>query len=331
MIRIMKIGVLMLTFCILGCKSNTSKTYIDDNIPENTKSEISILNSKLYEALKDGNKQKVKELLSTGLQKESRVGIDSVIEIGHRYIMEADSYSIAKEFYIINSTENVSNTIFSGLSGDYDYIFHYLALNKEMYITMIVPKTEPDQMLITCIYGKYPEGWKINIINFGLYQINKMNAIDLYKEAQKKYKKGYLIDAANTMFLLQSCLYPATNYMQYQLDGKINDFYKSIQTEIKQKYVLPNELNTIQSKPKIFNIYPQRVVEGHFPMIEYVTQISLKDTLNLRKENDEIHKLIGKIYPGIDKDKKLLFYKAWSEMPNGITKVDTYGFVKHLN
>lgn len=329
--KVLKIGVLILTICILGCKPNTAKTFIDKNIPENTKSEISALNEKLFKALKDNNKQKVKELLSAVFLKEGSVGLDSVIEAGHRYILEADSYSVAKEFYIQNSTENVSNTIFSGLSGDYDYIFHYLALNKEMYISMLVPNTEPDQILITCIYGKYPDGWKINILQLGLYQLRHKNAIDLYKDAQKKYEKGYLIDAVNTMYLLQSCLYPANNFMQYSLDGKINEFYNTVQTEIKQKYVFPNELNTIQSKPKIINIYQQSVEEGYFPMVEYLTQISLKDTLNLRKENDEIHKIIGSIYPGIDKEKKILFYRVWSEMPNGKTKVNTYGFVKQLN
>jgi hypothetical protein len=329
--RVLKIGVLMLTMCILGCKPNTAKTFIDKSIPENTKSEISVLNEKLFKALKDDDKQKVKELLSTVFLKEGSVGLDSVIETAHRYILEANSYSVAKEFYIENSTENVSNTIFSGLSGDYDYIFHYLALNKEMYISMLVPNTEPDQILITCIYGKYPEGWKMNILQVGLYQLRHKNAIDLFKDAQKKYKKGYLIDAVNTLSLVHSCLYPANNFMQYSLDGKINDFCKSIQPEITQKYIFPNELKTIESKPKIFNISLQKVAEGDFPMVEYLTQISIKDTVNLRKENNEINKIIGSIYSGIDKEKKILFYRAWNEMPDGIKQLHTYGFVKRLN
>ena len=329
--RVLKIGVLMLTMCFLGCKPNTAKTYIDKNIPANTKSEISALNEKLFKALKNDNKQKVKDLLSTVFLKEGSVGLDSVIETAHRYILDANSYSVSKEFYIENSTENVSNTIFSGLSGDYDYIFHYLALNKEMYISMLVPNTEPDQILITCIYGKYPEGWKLNILQIGLYQLRHKNAIDLYKDAQKKYKKGYLVDAVNTLSLVQSCLYPANNFMQYSLDGKINDFYKSIQTEVRQKYIFPNELKTIESKPKIFNISSKKLYEGDFPLINYITQIPINDTINLRKENNEIHKIIGSIYPGIDKEKHALLYCAWNEMPDGIKQLHTYGFVKRLN
>ena len=329
--RILKTGVLMLSICILGCKPNVAKSYIDKNIPEHPKSEIKVLNEKLFKALKDNNKQEVTKLFSTGLIKVMNIKLDSFIYIAHHNIVETNSFSVTKEFYIVNSTDYTSNTIFSGLTGEYEYTFHYLAINKEMYITMIVPDTEPDQMLITCIYGKYPEGWKINIIQLGLYQIRHKNAIDLYKEAQIKYEKGYIVDAGNSLFILQSCLYPANDLMHYNLEGKIKDFYESVQTESKQKYVFPYELKAIKSKPMITNISSKILYEGDYPLVEYLTQIQLTDTTNLRKENDEIQKLIGGIYRGIDKEKKFLYYRAWNKIPDGKTQLPTYEFKKQLN
>jgi len=65
-------------------------------------------------------------------------------------------------------------------------------------------------------------------------------------------------------------------------------------------------------------------------MIEYYSSISLGDTATLRLENDKINQEIGKVFKGIDKDKKFLFYKAYNELPNGKTPVKTYGFVKEL-
>jgi hypothetical protein len=315
----------------MGCKPNVAKTYIDKDIPEHTKSEIKVLNEKLFRALKDNNKQEVTKLFSTGLVKAMSIKLDSFMYIAHHNIVETNSFSVTKEFYIVNSTDYVSNTILSGLTGEYDYTFHYLAINKEMYIVMIVPDTEPDQMLITCIYGKYPEGWKINIIQLGLYQKCHKNAIDLYKEAQKEYEKGYIVDAGNTLFILQSCLYPANDLMHYNLEGKIKDFYKSVQTESRQKYVFPYELKAIKSKPTVISISPQIINECNYPLVEYLTQIQLTDTTNLRKENDEIQKLIGGIYRGIDKEKKFLIYRAWNKMPDGKTQLPTYVFTKRLN
>ncbi len=70
--------------------------------------------------------------------------------------------------------------------------------------------------------------------------------------------------------------------------------------------------------------------EGYFPMIEYLTKIDLKDTIQTRIENDGIHKIIGDKFKGIEKDKNYIFYKAFSRMLDGKTEVPTYGFVKKL-
>jgi hypothetical protein len=309
---------------------NLVKGSFDKNIPEKIRLEIKILNDKLFKSIKENNLRELKTILSTKLLEKTDDGFDSLIYQISNNLSKSNSYAVKNEFHMINSNSNVFNYVPFIPKNEYDFSIKYLALNKEMYGSLLIPDTEPDQMLITCIYGKYGNDWKINILQFGLYSLINKNAIDFYKEAQNLYSKNYLVDAVNTLFLLRQCAKPANEYFQYKLEEEMKNFYDSVMTEIQKKYVFPNELSAISTKPKIFNIFPQYINEGYFPSVEYLTTIPMNDTLNLRKENDEIHKIIGTIYNGIDKGKKYLFYKAWSRMPDGKTKVNTYGFYKKL-
>ena len=42
---------------------------------------------------------------------------------------------------------------------------------------------------------------------------------------------------------------------------------------------------------------------------------------------DSLKKVIGKIFPGIEKDKKYVFFQAHNEIPDGKTPVEHFGFV----
>jgi hypothetical protein len=65
-------------------------------------------------------------------------------------------------------------------------------------------------------------------------------------------------------------------------------------------------------------------------MIHYLTTIPLKDTVALKKENAQIRKIIGKIMPGIDKDKKYVLYSAFKEKPVSTREVDRFEMTDKL-
>jgi hypothetical protein len=199
-----------------------------------------------------------------------------------------------------------------------------------MFISLLIQKNGLDEFIVTNIYGKYPEGWKLNIIQFGQYKVNGQTAPELYSKAKAEYENGYLIDAANNMFLSSIAANPTNNFWQYQEENEMKKFYEKVITEINSEYKFPMTIETIGSKPQILSIYPQRTVEGYFTMIEYLTSFDLKDTIQTKAEYEKIHSEIVKIFNGIEKDKDYIFYRAFSEMPDGKTPVPTYGFVKEL-
>ena len=149
-----------------------------------------------------------------------------------------------------------------------------------------------------------------------------------YVEAKSNYEKGYLIDAANDLTLSSQLMKPANQFWQYQKEKEIQEFGEKVMTEINSNFSFPMTVEYVETKPKIFRIFPQGMNEGYFPMVQYTTSIDLKDTTSLSKECDLIHSKIGELYKGINKDKKMIFYRAFKSIPTGNISVENYGFIK---
>ena len=324
-----------LSICILiqGCKLNSNQTFKNDNIPGTIKREIVELDKQVIKAIKNNNTDLAKNIFSEKLiETAGKSKLDSIFKFTNGFLKDKE-FEYKDQFYIENTTKNVSNTIFSGLAkSDFDYTVHYLALNKKMFISMLLPKDTKDALLVTLIYGLYGNDWKLNIFQVGQYSIDGKTAIDYYNIAKRNFEKKNLIDAANTLLVGQQCLRPANQFLQYQKDKDFGDLQKQVMGEINLKYKFPIVVEKVATKPQIFNITPQSIDEGQFPMIQYFSQIDLKDTASLRKENLEIQKVIGDIFKGIDQNKKYLFYRACDEIPDGTFKYRKhYGFVQKID
>ena len=326
----MKKILILLSLVIFGlqsCNIGTSETWKDENIDASLKREIETLDNKVIEAIASNNTMLLKKIMSEKLLEKSGKNIGQLIEQVGR-VISSKNFNILNQYHVKNSTTGIGNTVLSGISKENDYIIHYQALNKEIFISIIIPENRLDEFIITNIYGKYPDGWKLNILQFGQYRINGQTAPELYSKAKGEYEKGYLVDAANDIFLSSRVANPANKFWQYQKEDEIKKFYNKVLTEIKSEYSFPLTLEKINTKPQIMNIFPFGMQEGYFPMVEYLTNINLKDTVKTKIENDQIHQSIGKEFKGLDKDKKYIFYKAYNEIPNGKTPVPAYGFVK---
>ncbi|MFA7302037.1 MAG: hypothetical protein WC069_07025 [Candidatus Shapirobacteria bacterium] len=321
--------LILTAFGLQNCNVVTSGAWIDENIDQSLKNEIKTLDEKVIEAITSSNSSLVKSMMPDKVLEKSGQNIDQSIEQMGKATRGTD-FHILNQFHVKNSTTGIGNTVMSGVSGQNDYIIHYQALNIEMFISLLITTNGLDDFLLTNIYGKYPDGWKLNILQFGQYKINGQTATELYSKAKKEYDKGYLVDAANNMILSSKVANPANRFWQYQKEEEMNQFYETLMAEIKTKYIFPLVVENIDTKPQVLNIYPFGMQEGYFPMVEYITNIELEDTVKTKVENDLIHKSIGEIFTGLDKEKKFVFYMAYSEIPNGKTPVPAYGFVKEI-
>lgn len=321
--------ILIFILGLYSCNVGTYESWSNENIDPKIKEEIKQLDEQVIRALVQNNSTKLKGYMSSGLLEQSGNDIAQLVNQVNGVITN-ENYRILDQFYVKSTTEGISNTVMSGINDKDDYVIHYKALNKDMFISLIISTNGMDELLITNIYGKYKNEWKLNIIQFNAYSLNGMIATELYQKAKEQYEKGYLIDATNYMFLSSQVSRPANALWKYQVEDDMKDFMDEILKEAKSKYQFPITLYEIDSKPQIINVSPKGMDEGYFPMVDYLTTIDLNDTASTRIENDKIHKSIGNIFKGLDKDKKYIFYKAWNEIPNGKDPIPNYGFAKEM-
>jgi hypothetical protein len=192
-----------------------------------------------------------------------------------------------------------------------------------MYIVFFVPKSIPNKYMISAVYCKYDYGWKLSQLDVNPYMLNGQTAPELFEMAKDLYTKKYLFDAVNDMQLAKVCASPYIGW-KYEDEGEIYRFYSKVIAEINMKYVYPFTLKQVPTHPRIFSILTRTTPEGIFPVVYYKSTIKLSDTVGLRKENDNIKKEIGKAIPGLDKDKKYVFYDAFNEWPRSDRSVDRY-------
>jgi len=315
-------------YLIQGCNINTSGTWKNANIENSKRDEIKTLNDKLFNAIENNDAASLRTIMADSLIKQG-ANINQILEqASNRF--KANSYTILDEYYIQNSTTNVNNTIPPALSGDNDYSIYFLALNKDMYVSLLLINTLNNKALIMAVYGLYKNGWKLNILRIGQYDLFKKNAIDYYKLAKSSYDKAYLIDAYDNLNLSQQLLKPADDNFIYQKEKDINELYDKVRNDLNTKYSLPLTLENVSTKPKIFRIYPQIVNEGYYPMVQYLTNVNIKDTILLKQENEKVKKEVNAIFNGIDKDKKYIFYQAFNKLPDRNEAIERYGFVDQL-
>jgi hypothetical protein len=320
--------VILIVLIFQSCNFSTSKFRKDQSIDAATRGEIKKLNDKLFNGITTNNLTELKSLMLPALADKFGSDLDkSIKQIGD---LQIDNYSILDEYSNHASAAGIIITLSSGNNDDNDYFFTYGCPSKDSYVSLLLLNNIGNQFLLTAVYGKYPEGWKLNIFKLAQYSCFGKTAPDYFKMAQVSYKKSYLIDAVNDISLSNMLLRPAGDHLQFVNEKEIKDFEDSLMEDVNGRYQLPLTLTAIDSKPKIFRIFPQPIQEGFFPMVCYLTEINLKDTIALRLENKNIRKEVDSIFTGLDKDKRFIFYRAFNEMPAEHKTVNYHGFVDTL-
>lgn len=317
--------VFYLIFSLSGCYFGTSTVWKNEEIDPAMNDQFEKLNDELFSSLKNKDLEHLQTLLSDELLNQ---GLDKISQtLGNTHIPdESAHYSILDKYYVKHSKAG-NNTLINSGSTENSYLLGFQSLTKEMYVSLLIPDNTKNQVLITAVYGKFGDEWKILILQFGQYSIYDRTANDYYNLAVEQYNKSHLIDAVNYINLAKQCLLPANEYLHYHNEAEINKFHDKLLAEVYEKFNFPLTLEQIESKPRVFRIFPFIIDEGVFPGIYYLTYLALDDSLALRHENEAVKFEVERIFTGIEQDKKYVFYRAFNEMPEDNKNVVSYGFV----
>jgi len=299
--------------------------WADNQINADIKDEVHKLNDQVFKDLKIDDNKHLRFSLSKDLLDNKY--IISEFSYVHNALNHND-YLPFKEYYVVNKWRS-RDTITSSNQGINNYSLYYPGTEKEMYIAMFLPKNGNNKMMLTATYCKFDYGWKLAKLNLGYYTTNGMTSPELFNVAQDKFKKNYLFDAVTTMTLATGM--EPNDYWQYPRDSLMITFYHKIIDMANQKFKFPLPISQVSGSPHIFRISNQKMSYGTYPCIYYVTNIKLKDTVAIKKENANIRKAIGQVIPGIDKEKDYLFYSAFNEMPHVNKYVDHFDMTDKLH
>ena len=331
--RILLLSGFLFLILLQSCTVGTTGTWKNDHIDPEINNQIALLNKKLFKSIVASDVNGAKKLMAPILIENSGKEISAIVSTFNDNFKTAD-YQILDQYYTKNSGKNLTNTLFSSRADASDYKIAYLALNEEMYVSVLISKNLPVNFLLLVVYGKYDDGWKINILEVGNYTILDKTTPDFYKTALEQYKKGNLINAVDQIIVASEIAHPADSHFSYSSDNEMQAFYSKVLKEADAKYKFPLVLNNIKTKPNIFSINPQVLTEGNikgvFPMVKYQTKISLSDSVALKAENFEIQKSIAEKISGINNDNALVLYQAFNQTPDGKTPVKHYGFIQRI-
>lgn len=187
-------------------------------------------------------------------------------------------------------------------------------MNKDIFVSLIKSTSNKKDYLLTLIYIKENNEWKLRTFYAGDYSMNGMNAIDLYEKAKSLEAQGYKVPANIYMGLCSKLLRPAP-FIQYKKESEITDYSKKLVQSINNEYTFPDKLKNTNN----VELYGFRVEytknDGIIPVIRYVTSIKLGNKEELQNEANNMNTEVTNKYPGLKENFKYILYEAYSEPP----------------
>lgn len=316
---------LCLILILHSCGPHRRGIWMDDKIEPGVRKDKHALNTTVLANLKANEFKALQFMMSKEMVDDPEM-IRRVEHLSND--MKADSFSLLHEFFVVSKPgtdinlkgKDQSNNVFD---------IHFVSNTREMYLAFFVPKGQPNQQMLSAVYSKFDYGWKLYNLDISPYTIGGKTAAELYKLAVERYNKGYLVDAYNLMSQSSQCAEPCVGW-EYSKSVYMNEFHGKVLEECNAKYKFPYTIAKVSTHPEIFWMGIQKNKEGQFPLIYYRSSINLKDTAAVKKENDQIRKEIGNVMPGINMDKKYVFYSAFNKRPAPKQTVDHFDMTDKL-
>lgn len=311
---------LLVIAALQSCVADKPGVYKNDQIRAGKRNDFHALNDRLFKGLAANDAKQLEGIMSQEFIADNYKYRE--VELISNQIKESP-YKLLDEYYLFNDKRG-SHTFKAG-----DHTITYGASSQEMYLAFFVPKTGQNQFMVTAVYEKYDYGWKLNALDLNPYTENGLNAAGLLKKAKADYAKGYLMDASEDLEGAKVCMRPFWGW-RYPIEGDWSQLNSTVTDIVKKKYSYPFTLTQVPTRPQIFSIFAEVKPDGVYPMVYYISKIKLKDTAAIEKENRMIRQALITFVPGIDKNKKYIFFAAYNEWPRSDVSVDRYEITDKL-
>jgi hypothetical protein len=313
--------VLFLTMVLTmqSCGPGKPGVYKNDQMSSGQRDKLHSLNNELFTAITANKLYDVEALLSREVLNDNSYK-HTVDLMG---IHNKKGYTTLDEFYIVNYKPTDTHTIPTKALDGTKYILNCKANTEEMYVAFFASNEKSNKWMAAVVYSKYDYGWKISSLQFDKYAMNGKNSAALYHEAKILFDKNYLLDAVNDMQLATSCARP-NDFWQYPEEEDMHKFYSKLLGGINEVYKFPLVISEVDTKPIVFEVTHQTNDDGVFPEIYYLSKINVDDTTAVKVENEKVKKYIGQVFPGVDKDKKYIYFAVFNKRPTSSKETPSF-------
>jgi len=301
--------------------------YRNDRIEAGQRNDFHALNAILLQELKTGKADALADIMSKEMIDDHSKYRQ--VELVSNRLKEGD-YSVLDEFYIVSAKKDTATQVLKVTNkGINNYEYDYAISTQEQYIVFFVPKSIPNQYMITAEFCRFDYGWKLSKLDLGEYAVNGKTGPELDKLAHQRYDEKCLAIATTIAQQAGQCLQPSGTW-KYPNAQAIGDFTGALINETNKHYRFPYTIPQVSTQPWIFRVFSKTTPQGVFPQIYYISHIKLADTNSIKKENASIQKVITKILPGVDKDNNYIYYSAFKNMPDGSGAFDHFDMIEKL-
>ena len=203
---------------------------------------------------------------------------------------------------------------------------------QEYFISQLITSGMPEDLILTLIYKKENNKWKVNNINAGLYAVHSKKLHDWYEELKGIRESGDLITSTLLLTQIKRLIRPAP-FVIYQDEKAIIEYAKTVETEFNKTIRLPYKLD-VKNDPTIFHIeMPVDIrAKDFYYVIKYLSKVPLEDTVSLNKEVDDMARVIAVKFPNFASQQRQTVFLAFNEMPNDSKKsYKRFGMPRNLS
>lgn len=299
--------LLSMSALLQSCMYDDVKTHANKQIDAPLRNTIKAKNDSLLEAFVVSDNKALKQLASENFKKDMHIKIKDVIW-PFRNGQLTTNYTVVDEYHCLHGKAN-NNTKLESSDNGYSFIFRNN--EKESYVSLLkCTYGTTDDYMVTIIYGRQGNDWKIDHIGVSFMGLYGKTAKDYFELAQKEEKSGMLFNAFFYIDAAEDMLEPSGKMLVYNEAERIDFYHKKYKDAVNGKYRFPMILDMLPTNPSVISIEPIKNAHGLCPLVNYATQVPVTDTESLQREYERIKKEMKSLVP--DLNGKYVYYRAYN-------------------
>ena len=312
--------LIVLTICIFTitpsgyCAANTVTTQVDGDISTETRDAIHEINNKLFESMKDDRPNVMMNMFVEEGRNDPK--LEESVKATYKQLGElakGTAFDILHEYYIDVQGKGSSTVTVPG-DGENKFVMGVDAGKGPLFISLLVTTGNFKDMILSFVYLKTKEGWKLYTFNSGIYKVDGKGPVAWYEQAKAMYDKGWDVPAMLWMQFVQSFVRPVP-FIRYERETEMQDLFKEGAAATAKKYRFPFKATWVKDMPAVYGLDTQFNKGKLESVVVYVTKHPLNREVSIQEEADAITSKIDKVIPGITQCGSELGYRAFSESP----------------